>query len=89
MEVLNILNTFKDRYGDRINTTVNEEQKEKEDYYPPSPQYLLNSPYPVVTTTLVPVPETAHETVQETAPDTVPEKKTEENQKMEEDAKDN
>ena len=47
-------------------TEGEEELKEMEDYYPPSPQYLPNSPFvdenisaPVLTTDVVPAPETA------------------------------
>ena len=76
MEIFNIPNTFKDRYGNRISMRVKEEQKE-EDYYPPSPQYKPKSPYPVVTTTLVQVPETVQETVQETTPEKKTRRKSE------------
>ena len=56
--------------------TAKEEQKE-EDYYPSIPQYRPHSPYPEVTTTLVPVPMTAQKTI--------PEKRPKENQKIEHD----
>ena len=48
------------------------EVNKEEDYYPPRP----NSPSPMLTTTLVPAPETT------------PERKPKEEQKMEEDTKD-
>ena len=70
-------NTFKDRYGNRITMTVKEEQKEEEDYYLPSPQYRPNSPYPEVTTTLVPVWQTLQETAQEITPEKKARRKSE------------
>lgn len=57
--------------------TAKEEQKEEEDYYPSRLQNTPNFPYPEVTTTLEPVPQTAQETT--------PEKRPKENQKMEQD----
>ena len=60
-------------------TVKDKGQKEEEDYYPPSPQYRPNSLSQMLTSTLV--------TAQETAPGK--KKPKEEEQNMEEDAKDN
>ena len=79
IEIFNLPNTFKDRYRKRISMTVKGEHKE-EDFYMASPQYTPNSPYPEVTTALVPVPEMTQETT--------PAIKTEKDWKIEEDAND-